>query len=358
MHQATPTVTDMTIAPLTSTSLLVPRHGGSDVLTVEDREVAGPGPGQIRVKVAAVGVNFIEIYQREGVYPVPTPFVLGAEGSGVVESVGASVGESVGAPVDVSTNGFAGFAVGDRVAWAEGPGSAAAYVTLPAAKAVAVPDGLDLDVAAASMLQGITAHYLVNSTYAVQPGDTVLAHAVAGGVGQLLVQLVHAKGARLIGTGGSPEKVAIGTRLGADHVIDYSALDDMGELPDRVRELTGGEGVHVVYDGVGKDTFDASLASLRRRGTLVLFGGAGGQVPPFDIQRLNSAGSLYLTRPTMAHYVATHEELEWRTSEILGAVAAGELTVSIGGRYPLAEAGAAYDALAARQTTGKLLLIP
>ncbi|MDQ2782486.1 MAG: quinone oxidoreductase [Actinomycetota bacterium] len=336
----------MTVAPLTSVSLVVPHHGHSDVLTIEDREVAAPGPGQIRVEVAAVGVNFIEIYQREGVYPVPTPFVLGAEGSGIVESVGDA------------TDGSLGFAVGDRVAWAEGPGSGAAYVTLPADKAVAIPDGVDLDVAAASMLQGITAHYLVNSTYAVQPGDTVLAHAVAGGVGQLLVQLVHAKGATLIGTAGSPEKVAIGTRLGADHVIDYSALDDMGELGDRVRELTGGEGVHVVYDGVGKDTFDASLASLRRRGTLVLFGGASGQVPPFDIQRLNSGGSLYLTRPTMAHYVATREELEWRTSEILGAVASGELSISIGGRYPLAEAGAAYDALAGRRSTGKLLLIP
>lgn len=339
-------MTPATSATLISPSLVVPRHGPSAVLTIEDREVAAPGPGQIRVEVAAVGVNFIEIYQREGVYPVPTPFVLGAEGSGVVESVGDSAGGSVE------------FAVGDRVAWAGGPGSGAAYVTLPAANAVAVPDGVDLDVAAACMLQGITAHYLVNSTYAVQPGDTVLAHAVAGGVGQLLVQLVHAKGATVIGTAGSPQKVAIGTRLGADHVIDYSALDDMGELAERVRELTGGEGVHVVYDGVGKDTFDASLASLRRRGTLVLFGGASGQVPPFDIQRLNSGGSLYLTRPTMAHYIATREELEWRTSEVLGAVASGELSISIGGRYPLAEAGAAYDALAGRRSTGKLLLIP
>ena len=192
----------------------------------------------------------------------------------------------------------------------------------------------------------------------MQPGDLVLAHAVAGGVGQLLVQLVKAKGATLIGTAGSTEKVALGLELGGDHVIDYSELSDLGELPGMVKELTGGQGVHVVYDGVGKTTFDASLASLRRRGTMVLFGGASGQVAPFDIQRLNRGGSLFLTRPTMGDYIATREELEWRTSEILGAVADGSLKVDIGGRYPLAEAQAAYDALAGRQTTGKLLLIP
>jgi len=244
------------------------------------------------------------------------------------------------------------------VAWADGPGSAAGSVLVDAAKAVGVPDRVDLEVAGAVMLQGITAHYLVNSTYAVQPGDLVLVHAVAGGVGQLLVQLVKAKGAMLIGTAGSAEKVALGLELGADHVIDYSELSDLGELPGKVKELTGGQGVHVVYDGVGKTTFDASLASLRRRGTMVLFGGASGQVPPFDIQRLNRGGSLFLTRPTMGDYIATRDELEWRTSEILGAVADGSLKVDIGGRYPIADAQAAYDALAGRQTTGKLLLIP
>lgn len=328
---------------LTAPSLVVPHTGGSEVLTVEDREVRAPGPGEVRVDVAATGVNFIEIYQRQGVYPVPTPFVLCIEGAGVVESVGVGV--------DLEP--------GDRVAWAQGPGSAAKLVVVLAAAVVRVPDDLDLDLAAASMLQGMTAHYLVSSTYAVQPGDLVLAHAVAGGVGQLLVQLVKNKGATLIGTAGSPEKVAIGTELGADHVIDYSELKDLAaELPGVVRKLTGGEGVHVVYDGVGKTTFDASLASLRPRGMLVLFGGASGQVPPLDIQRLNQAGSLFLTRPTMAHYLATREELEWRASDILGAVADGSLRVSIGGRYPLAEAPAAYDALAGRQTTGKLLLIP
>ncbi len=329
----------MTSAALTTPSLVVIRHGDSSVLRVEDRDVPAPGPGEVRVDVAAAGVNFIEIYQREGVYPVPTPFVLGGEGSGVVESVGEG----------------AGLAVGDRVAWAGGRASAAGHTTLPASVVVPVPEGLDLEVAAASMLQGLTAHYLVSSAYAVQPGDTVIAHAVAGGVGQLLVQLVKARGATLIGTASTPEKIAIATRLGADHVIDYTTVDD---LAGAVRELTGGAGVHVVYDGVGRTTFDASLASLRRRGTLVLFGGASGQVPPFDIQRLNTSGSVFLTRPTLVDYIATREELEWRSSEILGAVASGELRVQIGGRYPLAEAAAAYDALQGRATTGKLLLLP
>lgn len=329
----------MTPAPISAPALVVLRHGDSSVLTVEQRDVAAPGPGQIRVEVAAAGVNFIEVYQRQGVYPIPTPFVLGAEGAGTVESVGEGVGLSPG----------------DRVAWAAGPGSAAGFVTMPAAAAVGVPEGLDLEVAAGAMLQGITAHYLVNSTYAVQTGDTVLAHAVAGGVGQLLVQLVKAKGATLIGTASTAEKVARATTLGADHVINYTEVDDVAAA---VRELTDGDGVHVVYDGVGRTTFDASLASLRPRGTLVLFGGASGQVPPFDIQRLNAGGSLYLTRPTMGHYIATREELEWRTSEILGALADGTLSVEIGGRYPLRDAGAAYDALEGRTTTGKLLLIP
>jgi NADPH2:quinone reductase len=333
----------MTAEPLTVPALVVPRTGGSDVLTVTDREVPAPGPGEVRVTVAAAGINFIDIYQREGVYPMPLPFVVGGEGAGTVEAVG---------------DGVDGVAVGDRVAWVEGRGSAGGAVVVDAAKVVGVPDGVDLEVAAAVMLQGITAHYLVNSTYAVQPGDVVLAHAVAGGVGQLLVQLVKAKGATLIGTAGSAEKVAIGRDLGADHVLDYSELPDIGELPGKVKELTGGRGVDVVYDGVGESTFDASLASLRPRGMMVLYGGSSGQVPPFDIQRLNRGGSLFLTRPTMGHYIATRAELEWRTSEILGAVADGSLRVSIGGRYPLAEARAAYDALAGRQTTGKLLLIP
>ncbi len=326
-------------APTFAPALVVLRNGDSSVLTVEAREVPAPGPGEITVRVAAAGVNFIDVYQRQGVYPLPTPFVLGSEGAGTVEAVG-----------DGAT-----LSPGERVAWGQHLGSAAELVTLPASAVVSVPDDLELDIAAAAMLQGLTAHYLVNSTYAVQPGDTVLAHAVAGGVGQLLVQLVKAKGATLIGTAGTDEKAAKATALGADHVVNYTEVDDLGAV---VRELTGGTGVHVVYDGVGRSTFDASLASLRPRGTLVLFGGASGQVPPFDIQRLNSGGSLFLTRPTLVHYVATREELEWRASEILGALADGSLQLEVGGRYPLSEAATAYDALEGRATTGKLLLIP
>jgi NADPH2:quinone reductase len=329
----------MTAAPVLAPTLVVPRNGDSSVLTVETREVPAAGPGEITVRVAAAGVNFIDVYQRQGIYPLTTPFVLGSEGAGTVERVGEGAAHSPG----------------DRVAWGQHRGSAAGLVTLPASAVVSVPAGLELDIAAAAMLQGLTAHYLVNSTYAVQPGDTVLAHAVAGGVGQLLVQLVKAKGATLIGTAGTDEKAAKATALGADHVINYTEVDDLGAA---VRELTGGTGVHVVYDGVGTSTFDASLASLRPRGTLVLFGAASGQVPPFDIQRLNAGGSLFLTRPTLANYIATRDELEWRAAEILGALADGDLTLEVGGRYPLTEAAAAYDALEGRRTTGKLLLIP
>jgi NADPH:quinone reductase len=332
----------MTSAPVTVPALVVPRTGGSDVLTVQDREVPAPGPGQVRVTVAAAGINFIDIYQREGVYPKPLPFVIGGEGAGTVEAVGDGVD----------------LLVGDRVAWAEGPGSAAGAVLVDAAKVVHVPDGVDLEVAAAVMLQGITAHYLVNSTYVVRPGDLVLAHAVAGGVGQLLVQLVKAKGATLIGTAGSAEKVQLGLQLGADHVIDYSELSDMDDLPGRVKELTGGKGVDVVYDGVGETTFDASLASLRPRGMMVLYGGSSGQVPPFDIQRLNRGGSLFLTRPTLGHYTADRDELLGRATELFGAIGSGQLTVSIGGRYSLGDAAQAYVDLEARRTTGKLLVVP
>ncbi|MDQ2755422.1 MAG: quinone oxidoreductase [Actinomycetota bacterium] len=322
-------------------SLVVPRTGDSSVLSVQECEVAAPGPGELRVEVAATGVNFIEVYQRQGVYPLRLPFVLGSEGAGTVESVGDGVD----------------LRVGERVAWAAAPGSAAGFVRMPASAAVPVPDGLALETAAAAMLQGITAHYLVTSTYAVQPGDTVLAHAVAGGVGQLLVQMVKARGARLVGTAGSAAKVDKALALGADHVIDYSGLDT-DALAAAVREANDGEGVHVVYDGVGRTTFDASLKALRRRGLLVLFGAASGQVPPFAIQRLNAGGSLFLTRPTMGDYIATRQELTWRAGEVLGALASGALTIEVGGRYPLVEAAKAYDDLEGRRTTGKLLLLP
>ena len=327
-------------ASRTATAIVVPRLGGSEVLEVAERQVSDPGPGQLLVRLAAAGVNFIDVYQRSGVYPMQTPFVLASEGAGIVEAVGAGVTD---------------FQPGDTVAWAQSAGSASSLVLVPAAAVVPVPTGLDPEVAAAAMLQGLTAHYLVNSTYPVQPGDTVLIHAAAGGVGQLLVQLAKAKGATVIATAGSEPKLAKARRLGADHVINYREHPDVAPV---VRELTGGEGVAAVFDGVGKDTFDSSLASLRVRGMLVLFGGASGQVPPFDLQRLNSGGSLFVTRPTLGHYLRTRDELLWRSSELLGALADGSLELEIGGRYSFADAGTAYDDLEGRRTTGKLLLLP
>jgi NADPH2:quinone reductase len=327
-------------AARTGPALVVTRHGGRDVLAVEERTAAAPGPDDVLVEVAAAGVNFVDVYQREGVYPVPTPFVSGSEGAGTVVEVGSDV--TLVAP-------------GDRVAWPQTLGSATRYAVLPAAIVVPVPDAVDLEVAAAVMLQGLTAHYLTTSTFVVAPGDMALVHAAAGGVGQLLVQMVHARGGTVVATAGGPEKCATAKDLGAEHVIDYRAVAD---LAAEVRRLTGGRGVDVAYDGVGQDTFDASLASLRPRGTLALFGAASGQVPPFDIQRLNSGGSLFLTRPTLGHHVATRSELEWRAGEVLAAVADGSLRVAIGGRYPLGEAATAYDDLEGRRTQGKLLLIP
>lgn len=320
-------------------ALIVTANGGSDVLQVRDVDVPPPGPGQAQIKVAATGVNFIDVYQRQGVYPIPTPFTLGMEGAGEVVAVGDGV--------DLRP--------GDRVAWAMSLGSAAGLSNQPAPQLVPVPDGVPLTTSAAAMLQGMTAHYLVNSTYAVQPGDIALVHAAAGGVGQLLVQLITAKGGRVIATAGSAEKLAIAEGLGADVLINYRDTDD---LADAVRAATGGRGVDVAYDGVGKDTFDASLASLRPRGMLVLFGGASGQVPPVDLQRLNAGGSLFVTRPTLAHYVLDREELLWRGGEILGALADGSLHLEIGGEWPLAEAATAYDTLESRASTGKLLLLP
>lgn len=319
---------------------MVPRNGDSSVLTVQDVDVPDPGPGEVQAEVAAVGVNFIDVYQREGVYPIGTPFVSCSEGAGTVTAVGPEV-------TDV--------AVGDRVAWGQGLGSAGTVVNRKTTDLVPVPDGLDLDVAAAAMLQGMTAHYLVKSTYAVGPGTVALVHAAAGGVGQLLVQMVTAKGGRVIATAGSADKLDIARRLGASSVIDYSRTDDLAAA---VLEANGGSGVDVAYDGVGKATFDASLASLRPRGMMVLFGAASGQVPPFDIQRLNQGGSLFLTRPTLGHYIATREELLERADSVLGDLAAGRLHLEIGGRYPLEEAARAYDDLEGRRTTGKLLLIP
>ncbi|MGW5241939.1 quinone oxidoreductase family protein [Monashia sp. NPDC004114] len=322
-----------------ATSVVVTAPGDRSVLELRSHDVPDPGDGEVQIEVAASGVNFIDVYKRQGVYPIPTPFVLGEEGAGTVTATGP---------------GVSGVAVGDRVAWSQSSGSESTVVNKPASAVVPVPDSLDLEVAAAAMLQGLTAHYLVNSTYAVRAGDVALVHAAAGGVGQLLVQLITAKGATVVATAGTDEKCRIAGDLGAQHLINYSEVDDLA----RAVRAAAGRGVDVVYDGVGKSTFDASLASLRPRGMMVLFGGASGQVPPFDIQRLNSGGSLFLTRPTLGHYTADRAEYEWRAREVLGAIADGSLKLEIGGRYAFADAAQAYEALEGRKTTGKLILVP
>ena len=323
---------------------VVEQAGGPEVLRYTETEVPRPGPGQVLVRVAAAGVNFIDTYLRSGVYPLEFPAILGGEGAGTVEAFGEGAAQA------------SGLAVGDHVAWADGnTGAYAEYDVVKAERLVAVPDGIDLETAAASMLQGMTAHYLTNSTWPLKAGETALVHAAAGGMGQLLTQLAKAKGARVIGTTSSAEKERVARAAGADEVIRYTEVDD---LAAEVRALTGGAGVDVVYDGVGASTFEASLGSLRKRGLLALFGGASGQVPPFDLQRLNRAGSLYVTRPTLAHYIETRQELLWRSGEILAAVAAGELAVNVGARFPLSEAAAAHTALTGRATTGKVLLLP
>jgi NADPH:quinone reductase len=314
------------------------RRGGPEVLSVAERAAPEPGPGQVAVRVAAAGVNYMDIYQREGVggYRPALPFVTGGEGAGTVAAVG---------------EGVTGLAIGDEVAWV-GPGSYAEQVVLAADRAVPVPSGLSAELAAAAILQGMTAHYLVTSTYPVQAGDVAVVHAAAGGVGLLLTQMVKRRGGVVVATTSGGAKTDLARSAGADHVTGYDAFRAV------VDQVTDGAGAHVVYDGVGKDTFDDSLAALRVRGMMVLYGAASGQVPPFEIQRLNSGGSLFLTRPTLGHYIATPEDLRWRAGEVFDWIARGELDVRIGGSYPLAEAARAQEDLAARRTAGKLLLIP
>ncbi|MBO2463277.1 quinone oxidoreductase family protein [Actinomadura violacea] len=318
-------------------AIIVSANGGPEVLAAGERPDPVPGAGEVLVDVAASGVNFIDVYYRTGAYAQPLPYTPGVEGAGTVAAVG---------------EGVADVAVGDRVAWSNVQGSYAERAVVPVDKAVPVPDGVGLDDAAAALLQGMTAHYLTRSVHEVKPGETVLVHAAAGGMGLLLTQIAKASGARVIGTASSAEKKRIARDAGADEVLDYDGF------ADRVRELTGGEGVAVVYDGVGAPTFDGSLASLRRRGVLALYGAAGGKVPPFDPQRLNAAGSLFLTRPTLADYTATREELLERAADVYGLIASGALKLHVGKRYALADAAAAHADLEARRTTGKLLLIP
>lgn len=317
-------------------SVVVPETGGPEVLTVVDTGTPRPGTGELLVEVAAAGVNFIDIYHRSGLYPVELPFRIGQEGAGLVAAVG---------------EGVDGFAPGDRVAWTGVAGSYAEQAVIPAERAVPIPDGVTTEDAAAVLLQGVTAQYLSTSTYPIQPGDTAVVHAAAGGVGLLLTQYVKALGGRVIGTVSTAGKERLARQAGADEIIRYTEAD----VTAAVRRLTGGEGVPVVYDSVGADTFEASMACLRPRGMLVLFGQSSGPVPPMDPQRL-IAGSFFLTRPTSRHYVATRADLLNRTGDVLGRVADGSLTVRIGGRYKLEDAARAHEDLAARRTTGKLLL--
>jgi NADPH2:quinone reductase len=314
------------------------RLGGPEVLSVAEREAPRPGRGQVAVLVAAAGVNFMDIYQREGTggYQTEPPFVPGAEGAGTITAVGEGVHD---------------MAAGDQVAWATGSGSYAEQVVQPASQVVPVPAGVELRTAAAVLLQGLTAHYLSGSTYPVRQGDVAVVHAAAGGVGLLLTQMVKRRGGIVVATTSGGAKEGMARSAGADHVTGYAGF---AETVRRVSEA----GAHVVYDGVGRATFDGSLAALRPRGMMVLYGAASGPVPPFDPQRLNTGGSLFLTRPTLRNYAATPEELRWRAGELFDWVRRGELQVRVGATYPLAEAARAQEDLAARRTTGKLLLIP
>lgn len=320
------------------------RPGGPEVLSVVELPDPEPGPDEVVVRVAAAGVNFIDTYRRAGVYRMDFPHVVGTEGAGEVVAAGSEV-SSIG--------------VGQHVAWESSAGSYAELAVVKAARALVVPPGLPDDIAAAVTLQGITAHYLTTSTVELAAGDDVLLHAAAGGVGLLVTQLATRGGARVIATVGSAGKEALARGAGAADVIRYRELGSLtDDLPPLVRALTGGVGVRVAYDSVGRDTFDASLASVRPRGVLVLFGASSGPVPPFDPQRLNAAGSVYLTRPSIGAYTATRDELTWRSSEVFGLAAAGELSVRIGARFPLEDAAEAHRALESRGTTGKVLLQP
>jgi NADPH2:quinone reductase len=319
-------------------AIRIHEFGGPEVLRYEDLPLPEPGPGEARVKLAAAGVNFIDIYHRKGQYPGKLPLTLGQEGAGVVDAVGVGVSDAK---------------PGDHVAYASVQGAYAEYANVPIERLVPVPDGVALDLAAAVMLQGMTAHYLTHNTFALKPGDTALVHAAAGGVGQLLVQLAKRRGSHVIGTA-SAAKLDLARAAGADEVIGYNEED----FEAAVKRLTDGKGVDVVYDSVGKTTFDKSLNCLRRRGYMVLFGQSSGPVPPLDPQILNGKGSLFLTRPTLAHYTATREELLARTNDLFGWIAAGELKVTIDKTFPLAHAAEGHRYLEGRQTKGKVLLIP
>lgn len=313
--------------------------GGPDQMKLVELDLPEPGPGQVRLRIEAAGVNFIDTYFRAGIYPVPLPFTPGVEAAGVVDQLG---------------EGTEGFALGDRVAWTGIPGTYASHCLAPVDRLVRIPDGLSTELAAATLLQGMTAHYLTHGVRDTRPGDVVLVHAAAGGTGGLLVQLLKQAGARVIATCGTSDKARLARESGADDVILYTEED----FQSRTRELTDGRGVDVVYDSVGQSTFEGSLGSLRPRGLLCLFGQASGVVPPFDLGRLNGAGSLFVTRPSLAHYVADRESLELRSSFVFTALAKGTLAQRIGGRYALVDAAKAHSDLEGRGTVGKLLIVP
>ena len=320
-------------------AIQVQKSGGPEVLTLTDLPVPKPKPNEAVVKISAAGVNFIDVYFREGRYPSPLPFISGQEGSGIVSEVGADVKS---------------FKPGDRVAYTGIPGAYAEYAAVPSDRLVLLPAGITEQQAAAAMLQGITAHYLVHDTYPLKKGETALIHAAAGGVGLLLVQMAKNIGARVIATTGTEEKAKLAREAGADEVILYAQHDFEVET----KRLTNGKGVHVVYDGVGQTTFDKDLNILRPRGYLVLFGASSGPVPPFDLAKLAPKGSLFVTRPTIVHHIATHEELQKRATDVLTMIAKGKIKLRIEHVYPLRDAQQAHRDLEARKTTGKLLLIP
>lgn len=320
-------------------AIQVSRVGGPEVLKLVDLPIPEPKPNEAVVQLKAAGVNFIDVYYREGRYPAPLPFVPGQEAAGIVTAIG-SEGTSL--------------KIGDRVAYTGALGAYAEYAAVPVDRLVPIPDQLDFDHGAAAMLQGMTAHYLSHSTYPIKQGETALIHAAAGGVGALLVQMAKNRGARVIGTAGSEEKAQLARDAGADEVIIYTEQD----FETETRRLTGGEGVHVVYDGVGQTTFEKDLNVLRPRGYLVLFGASSGPVPPFDLIKLSQKGSLFLTRPSLHHYIHTREELEQRAGDVLDMIERDQLKLRIHKTYPLAEVQQAHSDLEGRKTMGKVLLLP
>ncbi|MFV3076686.1 quinone oxidoreductase family protein [Niveispirillum fermenti] len=321
-------------------AIVIRQHGGPDVLGWEPVIVGPPGPGEALIRHTAIGLNFIDVYYRTGLYPAPLPLVPGMEGAGIVEAVGEDVTD---------------IAPGDRVGYGQSPlGAYAERRLIPADKLIRLPDWIEDELAAAMLLQGLTAQYLLRQTHRVQPGDRILIHAAAGGVGLLASQWANVLGATVIGTVGTAEKAELARAHGCHHVIIYRGED----VVDRVREITDGQGVDVVYDGVGKDTFDLSLDCLRRRGLMVSFGNASGAVPPFDIGLLNRKGGLYLTRPSVQHYAGTREELLAMAEELFVMVRDGKVKVNINQRFALRDAAAAHRALESRGTTGATILLP